>query len=159
MRCPLCNFPDSRVLDSRPAEEGTIIRRRRECVGCSRRFTTYERVEELPLIVTKKNGRRELFDRSKVLRGLMKACDKRSMSMLDLEQMTDEVERELRNKMLPEIAAEEIGQKVMEKLRDVDEIAYVRFASVYRRFTDVNSFVEEIEALPKKSAEKPEALE
>ncbi|MDH7478790.1 MAG: transcriptional regulator NrdR [Syntrophomonadaceae bacterium] len=149
MRCPYCNHHDSRVLDSRPAEEGSIIRRRRECQGCSRRFTTYERVEEVPLIVVKRDGRRELFDRNKLLRGVIKAFDKRSISLPQMEKLVDEVEKELRNQMEAEITAEEIGERVMEKLRLVDEVAFVRFASVYRRFTDAQRFVQEVQNLLK----------
>lgn len=149
MRCPYCSFNDSRVLDSRPAEEGSIVRRRRECLSCTKRFTTYERVEEVPLVVVKRDGRREVFDRNKLLRGIIKAFDKRSMSAPLMEKLADDVEKDLRNKMESEVTVEEIGERVMERLRQVDEVAYVRFASVYRRFTDANKFVQEVQQLLK----------
>ncbi|NPV91473.1 MAG: transcriptional repressor NrdR [Firmicutes bacterium] len=149
MRCPYCSFNDSRVLDSRPAEEGSIVRRRRECLSCTKRFTTYERVEEVPLVVVKRDGRREVFDRNKLLRGIIKAFDKRSMSAPLMEQLADDVEKDLRNKMESEVTVEEIGERVMERLRQVDEVAYVRFASVYRRFTDASKFVHEVQQLLK----------
>ncbi|MGE5591493.1 MAG: transcriptional regulator NrdR [Bacillota bacterium] len=147
MNCPYCHHPDSKVLDSRPTEEGHAIRRRRECLACGRRFTTYEKVEEVPLMVVKKDGRRVAFDRSKVLAGIVKACEKRPIPLARLEELADEIERDLRNRMEPEISSTDIGEKVMEKLRDLDEVAYVRFASVYRQFTDINRFREELEKL------------
>ncbi len=150
MKCPFCGYVDSKVLDSRPAENGNAIRRRRECTECGRRFTTYEKVDEIPLVVVKKDGRREVFDRNKVLGGIIKACEKRPISMSQLEDMVDDIEKELRNKMDIEVNSEDIGEKVMEKLRNLDEVAYVRFASVYRQFKDVNSFIEELEKLLKK---------
>ncbi len=150
MRCPFCGYVDSKVLDSRPAEDGNAIRRRRECTECGRRFTTYEKVDEIPLIVVKKDGRREVYDRNKVLGGIIKACEKRPIPMRRMEDMVDDIEKELRNKMDIEVNSEDIGEKVMEKLRDLDEVAYVRFASVYRQFKDVNSFIEELEKLLKK---------
>lgn len=149
MRCPFCGYMDSRVLDSRPAEDGNAIRRRRECGECGRRFTTYEKVDEIPLVVVKKDGRREVFDRTKVLGGIIKACEKRSISLHEMENIVDEIEKELRNSMEMEIEAPGIGEKVMEKLREVDEVAYVRFASVYRQFKDVNNFIQELEKLLK----------
>jgi len=152
MRCPYCGHEDSRVVDTRTTEEGSIVRRRRECLGCGRRFTTYERVEEVPLVVVKKDGRREVFDRNKILRGVIKACDKRSTAVPVLEQLVDEVEKDLRNLMEPEITSEQIGERVMERLRQVDEVAYVRFASVYRRFTDAQRFIQEVQALLKNHA-------
>lgn len=147
MNCPYCHHPDSKVLDSRPTEEGHAIRRRRECLQCGRRFTTYEKVEEVPLMVVKKDGRRVAFDRGKVLAGIVKACEKRPIPLARLEEVADEIERDLRNRMEPEVPSTEIGEKVMEKLRDLDEVAYVRFASVYRQFTDINRFREELEKL------------
>lgn len=147
MRCHYCGFIDSRVLDSRPAEDGNSIRRRRECSNCSRRFTTYERVDELPLMVVKKDGRREPFDRKKLINGLAKACQKRPVSMERIESTVNTIERELRNTAETEISAKEVGEKVMEHLRHLDEVAYVRFASVYREFHDVCSFLGEIEKL------------
>ncbi len=150
MKCPFCGHMDSKVLDSRPAEDGNAIRRRRECIECGRRFTTYEKVDEIPLVVVKKDGRREVFDRSKILGGILKACEKRSISMTQMEEVVDDIEKELRNRMDVEVSSEQIGEMVMEKLRGLDEVAYVRFASVYRRFKDVNSFIEELENLLKK---------
>ncbi|WP_066634823.1 transcriptional regulator NrdR [Desulfolucanica intricata] len=149
MRCPFCGILDSRVLDSRPADEGNSIRRRRECGGCGKRFTTYEKVDELPLMVVKKDGGREVFKRSKLLSGVLKACHKRPVSTVRLEGITGEIEKELRNKMDLEIKSEDIGELVMKRLRELDEVAYVRFASVYREFRDVNSFMEEIKKLKK----------
>jgi transcriptional repressor NrdR len=147
MKCPYCGFEDTRVLDSRPTNEGGAIRRRRECGNCQRRFTTYERIEELPIVVIKKDGRRQPFDRTKILTGLLKACEKRPVSLDRLERLVDEVERDIRNSLRGEIESREIGEMVMEKLMDVDEIAYVRFASVYRQFRDVGKFLEELERL------------
>lgn len=147
MRCPFCGEPDSKVLDSRPAEGGSAIRRRRECGRCGRRFTTYERVEEQPLFVVKRDGRRERFDRQKILSGLVKACEKRPISLATLENLAEEVEREIRNTLLEEVPSTKIGDLVIEKLRALDEVAYVRFASVYRRFRDLGSFREELESL------------
>lgn len=154
MRCPFCGHFDSKVLDSRPADEGNAIRRRRECIECGRRFTTYEKVDEIPLVVVKKDGGREVFDRGKVLGGVIKACEKRSISMNQMEDVVDEIEKDLRNKMENEVSSEQIGEMVMEKLRSLDEVAYVRFASVYRQFQDVNSFIDELEKLLKKKMSK-----
>ncbi len=150
MKCPFCGYSDSKVLDSRPADEFTAIRRRRECIECGRRFTTYEKVDEIPLVVVKKDGRREVFDRNKILGGIIKACEKRSISVKQMEQVIDDIEKELRNKMDSEISSEKIGEMVMEKLSGLDEVAYVRFASVYRQFKDVNSFMIELEKILKK---------
>ncbi|KAF1084822.1 Transcriptional repressor NrdR [Sporotomaculum syntrophicum] len=150
MRCPYCGTADSRVLDSRPSEEGNAVRRRRECGECGKRFTTYERVDELPLIVVKKDGRRELFDRRKLLAGLTTACQKRTISTNSLEQMVEEIERDLRNTAEREVPSSAIGEQVMMRLRNLDEVAYVRFASVYHEFRDVQGFMREIEQLLKK---------
>lgn len=150
MRCPYCGTSDSRVLDSRPAEEGNAVRRRRECARCSKRFTTYERVDELPLMVVKKDGRREFFSRQKLLAGLITACQKRPISTGRLEQMTGEIERDLKSTMEREVPSSNIGEQVMVRLRDLDEVAYVRFVSVYREFKDVQGFMREIEQLIKK---------
>lgn len=150
MRCPYCGTADSRVLDSRPSEEGNAVRRRRECGECGKRFTTYERVDELPLIVVKKDGRRELFDRRKLLAGLTTACQKRAISTNLLEQMVEEIERDLRNTADREVPSSDIGEQVMMRLRNLDEVAYVRFASVYHEFRDVQGFMREIEQLIKK---------
>jgi transcriptional repressor NrdR len=151
MKCPFCGCLESKVLDSRSAEEGNAIRRRRECAECGRRFTTYEKVDEIPLVVVKKDGRREVFDRSKALGGLIKACEKRSITMSQMENLVDEIEKEFRNRMDIEVGSEQIGEMVMEKLKSLDEVAYVRFASVYRQFKDVNSFITELEKLLKKN--------
>ncbi|ATW25031.1 transcriptional regulator NrdR [Candidatus Formimonas warabiya] len=150
MRCPFCSFEDSKVLDSRPAEEGRSIRRRRECLKCQRRFTTYEKIEELPLIVVKKDGRREVFDSRKVLNGIIKACEKRPVSFSKLEGIVEDIEKDLSNSLEREIFSQTIGEMVMERLKNLDEVAYVRFASVYRQFKDINTFIEEILLLQKK---------
>lgn len=147
MKCPFCSHQDSRVVDSRPTEEGNAIRRRRECAECGRRFTTYEKIEELPLMVSKKDGRREAFDRNKILTGLFKACEKRPVSATVLEQLADEIEQHLRNQLCPEVESRLVGEMVMDRLRGVDEVAYVRFASVYRQFTDIFRFKQELDKL------------
>ena len=147
MKCPFCEFHDSKVIDSRAAEEGNSIRRRRECLQCAKRFTTYEMVEDLPLRVVKKDGRRMAFDRSKILNGLMKACEKRPISLEVLEETADKVEKELRNSMEREIPSRLIGEVLMKHLKNLDHAAYVRFASVYREFTDIDNFMQELEAL------------
>ena len=147
VRCPFCGYHDSRVLDSRPAEEGAAIRRRRECPRCERRFTTFERVDPVPVMVVKRDGRREPFDRGKILGGLLKARGKRPIPTEVLESLAAEVEREVRTLGEPEVPSSRIGDLVMERLRDVDEVAFVRFASEYRRFQDVQSIVEEVERL------------
>uniref|UniRef100_A0A7C1J8G3 Transcriptional repressor NrdR n=1 Tax=Ammonifex degensii TaxID=42838 RepID=A0A7C1J8G3_9THEO len=147
MRCPFCAFADTRVVDTRTLDEGATIKRRRECPQCNRRFTTFERVDELPLIVVKKDGRRELFNRTKVLGGLLKACHKRPVKREELEQIVDEVERELRNRLEAEVASHVVGELVVEKLRRLDEVAYVRFASVYREFRDGRDFKAELEKM------------
>lgn len=147
MRCPYCNGADTKVIDSRPTEEGYAIRRRRGCDNCGKRFTTYEKVEESILMVAKKDSRREVFDRSKVLNGIVKACEKRPVSMTQMENMVDEIEKALNNLMVKEIDSDYIGELVMSQLKNVDEVAYVRFAPVYRQFTDVNTFLREIEKL------------
>lgn len=149
MRCAFCGHGESRVLDSRPVEEGRSIRRRRECQQCGQRYTTYERIEEIPLIVVKADNRRELFDTSKILNGLFKACDKRTIPADVLEQIVTDIERELRNGLEREVSSKEIGEMVMRHLRKVDQVAYVRFASVYRNFEDVATFIEEIRTLKK----------
>lgn len=149
MRCPFCRLSDSRVLDSRPTVEGDSIRRRRECGGCGKRFTTYEKVDGLLLVVVKKDGRRETFDRQKLLLGLIKSCQKRPVSTEKLEAIVDNIERDLRNLMEPEVKSEYIGELVMKELRELDEVAYVRFASVYREFRDAESFMQELTDLLK----------
>ena len=147
MKCPFCDSADTKVIDSRPTEEGHAIRRRRGCDKCGKRFTTYEKVEENMLMVAKKDSRREVFDRSKVLNGIVKACEKRPVSMAQMEAMVDEIEKKLNNLMEREVSSDYIGELVMEELKKVDDVAYVRFASVYRQFTDVNTFIREIEKL------------
>ncbi len=147
MRCPYCGYRESKVVDSRPADEGSSIRRRRECLKCENRFTTYETVESLPMVVIKKDGSRQSFDRSKVLRGIQRSCEKRPVSAMDMERMTSEIEQELQNSLEREVSTETIGEKVMEKLKTADEVAYVRFASVYRQFKDINTFMEELTRL------------
>ena len=147
MKCPYCAHLESKVVDSRPAEEGSSIRRRRECLECHKRFTTYEIVESLPLMVVKRDGSRQAFDRNKLLNSMLKACEKRSVSMETLEKIADEIEQSLQNELEREVRSTEIGELVMEKLKDVDEVAYVRFASVYRKFKDINSFVAELNKL------------
>ncbi|WP_409293415.1 transcriptional regulator NrdR [Peribacillus sp. SCS-37] len=147
MKCPNCQYNGTRVLDSRPVDESRSIRRRRECEKCNYRFTTFEKVEEIPLIVVKKEGIREEFSPDKILRGLIKACEKRPVSLKQLEDITRYVEKELRNQGISEIKSEDIGEMVMDKLAEVDEVAYVRFASVYRQFKDINVFIEELRDL------------
>ena len=147
MKCPVCGYLESRVVDSRPADEGERIRRRRECLSCLKRFTTYEIVETLPIIVVKKDKSREPFERNKLFNGLLRACEKRPVSLEALEKIVDEIEAELLNSLEREVTSLRIGELAMEKLKQVDEIAYVRFASVYRQFADVNSFMEEITRL------------
>lgn len=144
MNCPFCGFKEDRVIDSRESKEGDVIRRRRECLQCLRRFTTYERIDEVPYMVVKKDGRREKFDRQKVLSGLLKACEKRPVSMTKLAAIVDEVESLLADKPEREISTTEIGEKLMERLSGLDKIAYVRFASVYRDFQDVEAFLSEL---------------
>lgn len=147
MRCPYCGYAESRVIDSRPAEEGTSIRRRRECLACQRRFTTYEIMERLPLVVIKRDGSRQTFDKNKLISSMLKACEKRSVALGDLEKIADSIEQELQNALEREIPTSEIGELVMKKLKDLDEVAYVRFASVYRQFKDINTFMEELTRL------------
>lgn len=147
MKCPFCENLDTKVIDSRPTDEGQAIRRRRECEVCGKRFTTYEKVEETFFMVVKRDGRREAFDRSKVLNGIIRACEKRPISMDQMESLVSDIERKLTNMMEKEISSSYIGEVVMDSLRDLDEVAYVRFASVYRQFKDVNTFVAEIEKL------------
>ena len=147
MKCPYCGHPESKVIDSRPADENASIRRRRECLSCARRFTTYETVESLPMVVIKKDGSRQSFDRQKMLRGMIQACEKRPVTLAELERIADEIEQELQNSMEREIRTEIIGEKVMERLRKVDQVAYVRFASVYRQFKDIDTFMAELNKL------------
>ena len=155
MRCPYCQHTDTKVTDSRTTDEGNSIRRRRECINCGRRFTTYEIIEEVPLMVMKKNGRRELFDRGKLLNGLLRSCDKRTVPMSVMEQVANDVERDIRNEINQEVTTDRIGELVLQQLKDIDQVAYVRFASVYRKFDNIDSFMEELKALKKLDAKKP----
>lgn len=143
MKCPYCGYLESKVIDSRPNDEGLSVRRRRECQQCGRRFTTYETVEMLPIVVVKKDGSREAFDRNKILSGLIKACEKRAVPLARLEEAVADIEQQLFNTLKREIRSEYIGELVMQHLKDIDEVAYVRFASVYRQFKDINTFMEE----------------
>ena len=149
MKCPYCSNPESRVVDSRPSEEGTSIRRRRECLVCNKRFTTYETMESLPLVVIKRDGTRQTFDKGKVLGGMLRACEKRPVPFDTLEAIANEIEQSLQNQMDREIPTTRIGEMVMERLKHVDEVAYVRFASVYRQFKDISTFMEELNKLIK----------
>ncbi|MCF0155132.1 MAG: transcriptional repressor NrdR [Veillonella sp.] len=151
MRCPYCQNTDTKVTDSRTTDEGNSIRRRRECNSCGRRFTTYEVVEEVPLMVLKRSGRRELFDRGKLLNGLLRSCDKRTVPMETMEEVVNEVERQIRNEINQEVTTDRIGELVLEQLRDIDQVSYVRFASVYRKFDNIDSFMEELNKLKKMS--------
>ncbi|MDD4679569.1 MAG: transcriptional regulator NrdR [Clostridia bacterium] len=149
MKCPFCFTLDSKVVDSRPTEEGSVTRRRRECISCGKRFTTYEKIENLPILVVKKDGRREAFDSNKIMSGLLRACEKRPLSVRKLETAVEDIERQVYNSLEREITSQAIGEMVMEKLRELDEIAYVRFASVYRQFKDINTFMDELNMLLK----------
>ena len=147
MRCPFCSHLESKVIDSRPAEEGSSIRRRRECLACHKRFTTYETMECLPIMVVKKDGSRQSFDRNKVMAGLIRACEKRPVPYSTLEAMVGEIEQVLQNQMEREISSAQIGELVMERLKKIDDVSYVRFASVYRQFKDINTFISELSKL------------
>jgi len=147
MKCPFCGYSDSKVIDSRPAEEGSTIRRRRECLACQKRFTTYEIIERLPLVVIKRDGSRQSFDKVKLINGMLRACEKRPVTLSQLETIADEIEQELQSGLEREIRTVDIGEMVMSRLKDVDEVAYVRFASVYRSFKDINTFMEELSKL------------
>lgn len=151
MRCLFCGHTESKVIDSRSTEEGTTIRRRRECLECGKRFTTYEKIETIPIIVVKKDGLRETFDREKVLNGILRACEKRPVTLSDIEKLIDDIEAKLHNMLEREVTSERIGEMVMERLKDLDDIAYVRFASVYRQFKDINSFMSELAKIIKKA--------
>ena len=147
MKCPYCGFADSKVIDSRPADDGATIRRRRECLACQKRFTTYEIMERLPLVVIKRDGSRQSFDKVKLINGMVRACEKRPVPMAEVERIADEIEQELQGGLEREITTTEIGEMVMSRLKDLDEVAYVRFASVYRSFKDINTFMEELTKL------------
>lgn len=147
VNCPFCGQFDSKVIDSRPTDEGQAIRRRRECNACQKRFTTYEKVEEIPLIVIKKSGNREPFNRNKVLKGVIRACEKRPVALKDIQLIVNDIEKTLQNEMEKEVPTERIGLMVMDALKELDEVAYVRFASVYREFKDLNTFMEELKKI------------
>ncbi|MCM8710481.1 transcriptional regulator NrdR [Clostridium sp. SYSU_GA19001] len=147
MKCPYCGYEESKVVDSRSTEDDMAIRRRRECLKCSKRYTTYEKIEDIPILVIKKDSSREYFDKSKIINGLLKACQKRPISRLQIESIANDVEKQLSNQMLTEVKSDYIGEMIMESLKSVDEVAYVRFASVYRQFKDINTFMEEIKNL------------
>ncbi len=147
MNCPFCSYEESKVIDSRPTDEGQRIRRRRECLQCAKRFTTYEIIESLPIIVIKKDKSRETFNRNKIMNGLLRACEKRPVSIDMLDKMIDDIEAVIQNSLDREVTSEKIGELVMEKLKDIDEVAYVRFASVYRQFKDINTFMSELNKL------------
>ena len=144
MKCPFCGDQESKVVDSRHSEDGLCIRRRRECLGCQRRFTTYEIVESLPIIVVKRDGSRQSFDKNKILNSMMRAFDKRKVETADLDRIATEIEQTIQNSLEREVTSDKIGEMVMERLKPLDEVAYIRFASVYRRFQDVNSFMHEV---------------
>lgn len=147
MKCPYCSYEVSKVIDSRSTEDDSSIRRRRECLKCNKRYTTYEKVEDIPILVIKKDLSREYFDKTKIINGLIKACQKRPVSRLQIENIADEVEKEISNSMFTEVKSEYIGEIIMESLKNIDEVSYVRFASVYRQFTDINTFMVEIKKL------------
>ena len=147
MKCPYCAHLESKVVDSRPADEGSSIRRRRECLSCHKRFTTYETMESLPLVVIKRDGSRQAFDKEKLLASMLKACEKRSVSLATLERLTNEIEQSFQNEMEREVPSTAIGERVMEKLKQEDEVSYVRFASVYRQFKDISTFMAELNKL------------
>ena len=147
MKCPFCGYEESKVIDSRPTDEGERIRRSRECLNCAKRFTTYEMIESLPIIVIKKDGSRETFDRQKLLTGMLRACEKRPVSIETLDRVISEIETVIQISLDREVSSDKIGELVMEKLKDIDEVAYVRFASVYRQFKDINTFMDELNKL------------
>lgn len=154
MRCMYCGCLDSKVIDSRSAEDGTIIRRRRECINCGKRFTTYETVENMPIFVVKSNGARQAFDANKIKSGIIRACEKRPVSQAVIDKLVDDIQKRVYNSLAQEISSKEIGEMVCEGLKDIDEVAYVRFASVYRSFTDTTSFMKELESMIKKDSKK-----
>ncbi|HBH12169.1 MAG: Ribonucleotide reductase transcriptional regulator NrdR [Clostridiales bacterium 38_11] len=147
MKCPYCEFEETKVIDTRPTDEGHTIRRRRECINCGKRFTTYEKIENIQLVVVKKDKTRETFNRTKILNGIIKACEKRPVPLKDIEAITDNIERKLQNTMENEITTDQIGELVMEELKNLDDVAYVRFASVYRQFKDINTFMDELKKI------------
>ena len=154
MKCPFCGFTEDKVIDSRPTAENEAIRRRRECNACKKRFTTYEKIEKIPVMVIKKDKTVEAFDRNKLINGMLKACEKRPVNIVKIEKIANEIESKIHNSLKSEVSSTDIGEMVMEKLKDLDEVAYVRFASVYRQFKDVNTFMEEIKNLKKEGVVK-----
>ncbi|ENZ01713.1 transcriptional regulator NrdR [Clostridium thermobutyricum] len=149
MKCPFCSYNESKVVDSRSTDDNTTIRRRRECSNCGKRYTTYEKIEDIPMLVIKKDSTRENFNKEKIINGLIIACQKRPVSRKQIEEIAEEIEKRISNKMITEIQSQKIGEMVMEMLKNIDEISYVRFASVYRQFKDINTFMEEINSLIK----------
>lgn len=147
MRCPFCDYNETKVLDSRPTEDSNSIRRRRECLKCQKRFTTYEKVEDIPVYVIKKDGKREAFDKRKIMTGILKSCEKRPVSINQIENMADDIEKQIYNTLESEVTSQYIGELVMKKLKGVDDVAYVRFASVYRQFKDINTFMDELQKI------------
>lgn len=147
MKCPFCGFADSKVIDSRPTEEGATIRRRRECLACGKRFTTYEIIERMPIVIVKRDGSRQSFDKMKLINGMVRACEKRPVSLGQMETIADDIEQELQSRLEREIQSVTVGEMVMQRLKEVDEVAYVRFASVYRSFKDLNTFMDELSKL------------
>ncbi|MBQ6048237.1 transcriptional regulator NrdR [Ruminococcus sp.] len=153
MKCPYCGYLEDKVVDSRPADEGARIRRRRECLSCGKRFTTYEMIESMPLYVVKRDGTRQAFDRMKLINGMLRACEKRPVALDSIEKIADDIELELRGRLEKEVKSVTIGEMVMDRLKEIDEVSYVRFASVYRSFKDVNSFIDELNSLLRDSSE------
>ncbi len=153
MKCPFCGHKEDKVIDSRPTEDNEAIRRRRECISCKKRFTTYEKIEKIPVMVVKKDKTLEAFDRNKLINGMLKACEKRPVNIMKIEKIANEIESKIHNSLNSEISSTAIGEMVMDHLRDLDEVAYVRFASVYRQFKDVNTFMEEIKNLKKEPSQ------
>ena len=147
MKCPFCGYTESKVIDSRPTDENERIRRRRECIQCSKRFTTYETIEDVPVIVIKKDRSREVFDRNKILKGMLRACEKRKVTVAELDEMIDEIEAQLQSSVDREVSSSRIGELIMDKLKEIDEVAYVRFASVYKEFDSAESFRDELAKL------------
>ncbi|MDD7793641.1 transcriptional regulator NrdR [Clostridium sp. 'White wine YQ'] len=147
MRCPYCSYEESKVVDSRSTDDFAAIRRRRECLSCGKRYTTYEKLEDIPILVIKKDQSRENFNKDKIINGLIKACQKRPVSRAQIEEIASDIEKAISNKMISEIKSDLIGEMIMDRLKDIDEVAYVRFASVYRQFKDINTFLQEIERL------------
>ena len=151
MRCPFCNYSESCVIDSRPAEEGTTIRRRRECLSCQKRFTTYETVETTPILVVKSDGTRQAFDPNKLKNGIIKACEKRPVPLWKIDALVEDIQKSIHNSLAQEVSAKQIGEMVMAGLKDIDEVAYVRFASVYRQFKDISTFMKELKKMQKEN--------